>query len=265
MRGGAILAPAFRGIKSMKMHFCAALFAAATGLAGMASAYGADMPVKAPKNALFSGYPYNGSGFYWGVGAQAAGETPTINGTAVASGDVFGGALGGIAGYQYGRGNVAYAFEVGAYWQNTSADFTCVGAAACTVGSKVELVQRVKAMTPLSSLTSLLPGFGTVAQPALPVLPANVTVTNMHPYLMASLHETEVSAAVGVLSSNKWQIRPGFGVGTISQLSNSAAVDVFAEYLPPTSRFNLGVQAPGGVAMGASTGAKYVVGTSLLW
>jgi hypothetical protein len=228
------------------------------------SAFAADLSLKAPAstNPLFTGYPYNGSGFYWGIGSMVSGESPTINGTVATSLEAFGGSLGGIVGYQWGHGSVAYAVEAGAYWQNLGGASICTADAVCRVNSNFELVQKAKAMTPLSNLTSLLPAFGNVAQPAFPVLPAGITIQTMHAYIMVTLHESDISSSIGAATAREWQVRPGFGVGTIAQLSNSAALDVFAEYLPPTGAFNVGTV---GGTMTANTGAKYVVGTSILW
>lgn len=231
-------------------------------LALTVSAFAADLPMKAPTNALFTGYPYNGSGVYWGVSTLAQGENPTINGTVATSLQAFGGSLGGVVGYQWGHGNVAYAIEGAGYWQNLGGASVCSADVVCSVNSTFEIVERVKAITPLSNITGLIPSFGGVAQPALPALPSGITVANMHGYIFGAVHEAGFSMGTSGFSSSKIQTRFGFGVGTIAQLSNNAALDVWAEYQPASASFSVG--SVGGVIT-ANSGNKYVVGTSILW
>lgn len=238
-----------------------ALLAFVVGMPIGARAASPPLVTKAPINAgaLFSGYPYQGSGFYWGLSAAATETTPTINGTAATGLQAFGGSLGGAVGYQWGVGNVAYAVENDAWWNNIGGSTTCNGA-SCSLTSQWSFEQRVKAMTPMATLLSLFPVLSNLPQlPGLPVLPANVTTIASNPYFMVGLHEDDISAAYGVSTGRDWEIAPGIGVGNLTQLSNKTALDIWGEWIPPGAGFSVGQNAH------ANQGSQWRFGMAVLW
>lgn len=233
------------------------LVLATVALAGQA--FAADIPVKAKTNPLFTGYPYSGSGFYWGISTLGEAETPTIGGQTANGLTALGAGAGGIVGFQWGNGNVAYALESGFYYNNLGASATCNVSASCSITSQWSFEQRVKAMTPMSNVLALLPTLNLPAMPALPVIPNGLTATNLHPYLMVGLHEDDVSAAVGLMTGRQWAVAPSVGVGQLAQLSNGVALDVWAEYVIPAAGFSVGP------ATYVNQGKRAVVGLSVLW
>lgn len=218
------------------------------------------VPVKAPPSKpLDFLHPYTGDGLYVGVyslggGGSAQGTVPGAN---PASLTTLQGAIGGLVGYGWtnSAGNVFVAAEGMVGWTNLNGQ-----ANGLSLNGPVSAEERVLLGTPLSTLANILPGFGNLGgPPPLPALPAGVTAGNVHPYLMASLHEDDVSLNFGGASNTAWSIAPGVGLGAITQLSNGLAIDTWFETVFPGKGFCVGVANDGC----ATLGQKYIAGVAL--
>lgn len=227
------------------------------------SALAADLPVlkkAAAPATVFDGYPYNGSGFYWGLNtfgeaADIGSATPAGNGPKVFA---VGAAAGVVAGYVWGRGTTFYAVEGMANYSTIGTNGTCDPAVPCVLNARWSFEQRVKFGGPIANMLSFLPDLSTVF-PALPAIPAGSSNPLTHPYVMAGLHEDDVSAEFGLAAAHKWRIQPSVGVGVLSQMSQGIVMDVWAEYIMPVGSFTV---APG---MTVDSGKKARVGLSILY
>lgn len=233
-------------------------------------AMAADMvPLKAPVRVLQS---YTGAGFYYGVHTFAETEklTPVVNDTALGGQFAVGAAVGLTAGYLWGGNGVSWqAIELMASYKNVSGaspDAVPVAGAPLTVDSKWSFTQRVKFGGPAEVMLALLPNLGTVF-PALPA-PAG-GVGTMHPYLFGAVHEDDISQSLGVPLGRAWRIKGGFGAGMMQTLGRSAAnpnaaavvVDVWAEYIPPSSSVTVGA----GDIVKTNAGRETRMGLSILY
>jgi hypothetical protein len=202
------------------------------------AAHAADMALKAP---LLVGYPYAGSGFYVGIGAQAEVASATVSsidvGTSLYSA---GAALTGTVGYQgtFGRSANWYAVENIVSWTNIGGTVTCA-TTNCSIGSTFGVEQRFKFGFPIATVLSFLPNWQGIF-PSLPPLPNGIVSTSSHPYISAGLHEDDVSASLGLMTGRAWQVTPAIGMGMINQWTNGLVVDVGAEYSFKNTAFNLG-------------------------
>lgn len=219
------------------------LLTLATAVLMASGAAAADMPTKAPAkvNPLTSGYPYATSGFYWGLNTIGGGGTVNAVGEGVNPNSVVSNQVGAglTVGYAWGSpgSSVFYAAEAMFDIQNfngSSPGFSFNGPAS--------FEQRVKLGTPLSNFLSLFPSnFGLPAVPPFPALPAGTTVSNVQPYLMAGIHEDDVSLNFGTSTGRAWRIAPSAGVGALAQLTKGVAVDVWAETIFPSGAECVGV------------------------
>jgi hypothetical protein len=236
-----------------------AILALAAGLASPAMS--ADLPVKTPakSNPLFSGYPYAASGFYWGLNTIAGGGSIEASGVGVNPNSVTSvqGAIGGTVGYVWANQNVFYAVEAMFDVQNFNGNaqgFNMTGPAA--------FEQRIKVGTPLNNFLNLFPTLGLPTVPPFPTLPNNAVATNIHPYLMAGLHEDDISINFGQANNTAWSFSPSIGVGMMGQLTNGVAIDVWAETVFQSQAVCMGV--PGGNVCG-NAGQKVLVGLGLYY
>lgn len=240
----------------MKLMLTAAALLIA--LAGNAWAADQNLPInKAP-----AGYPYNSSGWYVGLGALAEVARANIDSIDTGPTSLYsaGAALTGTVGWQGRLGSSGnwWAAENIVSWTNIGGTVTCTAGVPCSVNSTFGVEQRVMFGFPVTQILSFLPNWGSVF-PALPPLPNGVVTTSSHPYLMASVHEDDVSGSFGLMTGRAWQIRPGIGMGMINQWTNGFVVDVWAEYLFRNSAFTLGPTA--GIAQ-ANEGSKALTGVS---
>lgn len=223
-------------------------------------AFAADvMPTKAPSNPLFSGYPYSSSGFYFGINSMGGGGTVNATGSGVNPNSVVSNqaAVGLTLGYVYGNGNVFYAAEAMFDIQNFNGN-----APGFSFSGPASFEQRIKIGTPLSNFLSLFPSLGLPSVPPFPALPNGQVATNVHPYLMAGLHEDDVSVNFGLANNKAWRIAPSIGVGAMGQLTKGIAVDVWAETIFPTDAVCVGV--PNGKGC-ADIGQQYKVGLGVYY
>lgn len=245
---GTVISPA-------KVAAMIALFFALSWMFLLSPAIAADIPAK-PKqvNALFTGYPYASSGFYFGLNTVAGGGSVQASGVGVNPNSVaeIQGSIGGTVGYVWATPNVFYAVEAMFNIQNlngNAAGFSLTGPAA--------FEQRIKIGTPLANFLNLFPTLGLPTVPPFPVLPGGAVATNVHPYLMASLHEDDISVNFGLANNRAWSVSPGIGVGAMGQLANGIAVDVWAETQFKSQSVCAGL--PGGNVCG-NTGQKFLIG-----
>lgn len=190
-------------------------------------AIAADLPVKAPP-VQFTGYPYNGSGFYGGIGA--VGEILSADlGSAAGSNSVYsaGAALDVTVGYQRGLKSTWIAIEASAQYTNIGGSVTCAAGTPCALGSKWGFEQRGLIGFPIDLIAGLLPNFGSIF-PTLPALPNGVVTTSSHPYIYAGLREDDISAVYGVASAQVWKIQPVLGIGLREQWKAGLVVDTSA-------------------------------------
>jgi hypothetical protein len=239
------------------------LFATLALVVGMGAvpALAADVvvPLKTPKarlSALFEGY--SGSGLYFGLYTQGGGGT--VNGSVAGVGSASltsaGASVGLLGGYAWttSSGNIFYAVEALFGWQNLNGS-----TAGLSMSGPASFEQRFKIGAPLDTIMSVFPNLNLGTLAPLPALPAGVTTTATHPYVMAGVHEDDISANYGLGNNKAWRVAPAIGFGAVTQLSNATAVDVWVETIFPEK----GV-CTGGVAC-ANLGQQYKAGLSVLW
>lgn len=199
------------------------LIAALAASALLSPALAADLPIKAPK-ILAAGYPYQGSGFYAGIGAVGAVLSADV-GANTGGSSIFsaGAAIDLTAGYQFTTGTNWYAFEASAQYTNMGGSVAC-GVNACSVSSKWGFEQRGLIGFPIQQVLSVLPNFGTLF-PGLPPLPNGVTTTSSHPYVFVGIREDDRSAMFALAQAQVWTIQPVVGMGLRSQWTNGLVAD----------------------------------------
>ncbi|SRR5581483_231461 len=238
---------------SMVVMFAAVTFAASLGV--VAEVRAADMPLKAP--ALNTDYPFNASGFYFGIGSLASSTSPTVNGQVQGSLQALGGSIGGVVGYRLGGKNVSFAVEAAAFYDTGNA--SACQLASCVVAARFSELDRVKMITPTQNIQNWFPQLGLPDMPGVPKL-TGVTVSGQNTYIFAGGLIEDVSASIGTAVGRSWQGSPGFGVGQEIALSNGSALDVWAGYFNPTNGFHVGLP-----ASYASQGRKLMVGLNWLF
>lgn len=205
----------------------AATLAAAASLFIGAPALGADLPIKTPR-ILAAGYPYQGSGFYAGLGAVGAVLSADVGANNGGS-NIFsaGAAVDFTAGYQLTTGTNWYAFEASVQYTNIGGAVACGPAGdPCSVSTKWGFEQRAKFGFPIQQVLSVLPNLS-AAFPGLPPLPGgvNASTTNTHPYIFAGLREDDRSAMFGLARAHVWTIQPVAGFGLMQQWTNGIVAD----------------------------------------
>jgi opacity protein-like surface antigen len=217
------------------------------------AAVAADIPVKAPQGALFSGYPYVGQGFYFGLNSFAAAgsaeaSAPGLNTNSLITNQ---GAIGVTIGYVWATQNVFYAVE-GMF------DFTNLNGSApgLSFNGPAAFEQRIKIGTPLNNFLNLFPTLGLPSIPPFPALPDGQVATNIHPYLMGGLHEDAIGLNLGTASNKTWQISPSIGLGMMGQLTKGIAIDTWAEVIFANKSVCVGAFAAGCVKQDT----KYQIG-----
>lgn len=239
------------------------LIAAAMLTLGASLASAADLPAKAPiRSSLFSGYPYGGSGFYWGIntiggGGRADAVGVGVNPNALMTNSI---AVGGTVGYTYANptGSVFYAVEAMFDIQNFNGNTP-----GLSLSGPAAFEQRIKIGTPLASMLNIFPGgLGLPTVPPFPALPNGAVATNIHPYLMAGLHEDDVSVSFGLANNKAWRIAPSIGIGMMGQLTNGVAIDTWVETIFPDKAVCTGVPTAGGCI---GIGQQVKVGLAILY
>jgi hypothetical protein len=207
--------------------------------------HAADLSAKAPPLA----YPFDSSGFYFGVNTEAAVAQSTVNGSGglflnnLATGNLYaaGGGVGGSVGWIKSNPNgIWFALQATATYQNISADVVTPGGSAASVASRWAASQVVKVggfslasfTGPLQSLGVNFPTF------QLPAAPNGISVAaTSKPYVMAGIAEQGVSGSFGVLGGSTWSVAPLIGAGTLTPIIDStgkptgAALDIYAQVI----------------------------------
>ena len=215
---------------------------ALVSLLAIAPASAADVATKAPRsNPLFKAYPYQTSGFFFGIYSEGGGGSVngSVPGVGSASLTTTSAGVGGTVGYAWGRpdSNVAYSVEADFGWTNFNGSVQ-----GFSLSGPASFEQRFVAFTPLSSVLSLLPNFsalGTV--PPFPVLPAGVTASNLQLGLMAGIDENDISPNfVGLPQNREWRVAPMIGLIAMEQLSNGVALRSWIKTVFPDKSVCLG-------------------------
>ena len=217
------------------------------------------LPAKAiPKvQPAFLSTGYTGSGFYFGLYTQGGGGAVngSVAGVGSASLTTTSASIGALGGYAWTNqaGNVFFAGEAMFGWQNfngNAAGLAFSGPASFKIG------------TPLNTVLSILPTLNLPTVAPLPALPTGVTAGNVHPYLMAGVHEDAIGASFGVNDNSVWRVAPSLGLGAVTQLSNGTAVDVWAETIFPEKGVCVGAAA---TAACGNIGQQVKAGLSIIW
>lgn len=191
---------------------------------------------------------YQGSGWYYGVHTFAENQKTNVD-PALSNAYTVGGAAGVTLGYMWGANGVSWqALDFMVSYKNVGGDVPMTKD-TLTLDSRWSFTQRFKFGGSPNLLLALLPNMGTLF-PALPPPPAG-GIGSTHPYMFVASHEDDVSESAGVQIGRAWRIKGGFGVGLMQQLGraqnnqNAAAVvmDVWAEYIPPSSVITFGLPA----------------------
>lgn len=217
------------------------------------AAAAADIPIKAP---TLAGYPYDKSGFYWGIstwggGGHVNGTLPGIDSAALVTNQM---GIGGTVGYTWGNINYFYALEGTLGITNINGQ-----TAGLSMQGPMSFMVRGKAGTPLGNFLSMFPDLGLPAVPPFPTLPNGQVATNVHTYLFAGAKGDDVSANFGNMNQKDWRVMPVIGVGMMGQLTKGVAADVWAGTAFPSKAVCIG-----GVACGGE-GQQILVGFGLLY
>lgn len=216
-----------------------AFLAAAALLVAAVPAFAADMAVKALPAPTLAGYPYNQSGLYYGVGADATAQNASVANTGVLSA---GAGIDAIVGWQWKGGLDFIAIEtIFTYTNlgNSAACATVVGTTSCSMSSQFEIDPRIKFGFPIAAVQQILPNLSAVF-PALPALPANFVPLNQHPYIFAGMPIRDVSANYGLSNGKEWTVQGEAGVGILNQWTNGIAVDISAGATIGNAGFTVG-------------------------
>ena len=231
--------------------------------AAASSAMAADMPVKSPLGSLANGYPYQSSGFYFGVYTEGGGGSVngSVPGVGPASLTTTSADIGGSIGYAWGSkgSSVFLAAEAMFGWTNFNGS-----AQGFSLNGPASFEQRFKIGTPLAGILNLLPNLpslGTVAP--FPVVPVGVTTTPAQAYFMVGVHEQDISLNFpGLASGREWRIAPSIGIGLMEQWSNHIAVDAWVETIFPDKAACIG---PAGSAACGGLGQQVKAGLTFLY
>jgi opacity protein-like surface antigen len=249
----------------MKKFLPAAIMAAAVWSPVMA----ADLPKALPIKAI---QPYDMSkcGPYVGVNTiGSAGGVNATNGVAVAPGtQVVQGGIGGTFGYGCPIGAATSSGQ--SFWFiEGMADVTNVNGNAngISLSGPAAFTERFGVGTPINNLLGLILPAGNAGNPAvpnLPVLPSGITAGAGNPYFFFALHQTDISASLGLANGREWQFSYGGGLGNRYRLSNGVVADTWAEYQAAPTSNSLCV-GPAGSTACARFGSKAMVGVALLY
>lgn len=244
----------------MKNFLWGMLAGALLGFCAQADA--ADLPVKARAIPVQPNLDLNVNGFYFGL--WTTGGMGSIQGSAVTATGVnpnsitaTEAAIGGLVGYYWTVPNSTQfvAIEGMLGWQNVNGNsqgFAFSGPATAK--------QRVLTGAPVSTIMNLFP---TLFPFPVPGFPPNIgNITNIKPYIYASVDEDDVSVNVNGSANRTWSISPEIGVGALGQVSPTTVVDVFAGAKFPQKGACVGFEA--GIAC-AGMGTTAVVGMGLKW
>jgi hypothetical protein len=227
------------------------------------SASAADLPTKAPQ--FQPALSLSTGGFYFGAwttggmgsvqGSALQGLGPGVNPATVTAVEA---GVGGLVGYLWNLPNSCATCFVAAEgwfgWSNingNTAGFSFSG----PLMAKERLLYGADTATIAAAFPQLFPF-------PVPPFPGTLgNITNIKPYVYASIDEDDISLNVPGLAANKlWSVSPEFGLGMKGQVSASVAVDVFAGVKLPQKGVCIGTFAALGCA---GLGTTAVVGLAL--
>lgn len=233
------------------------LFTLAGGLAlAAATASAADLPVKVAKPLSPFAYPYEGSGFYYGIGTFGEAQSVQVNTPVVVGTRGYAAGAGGslIGGYQRTFGGSAWvAAEVAVSYATTGVGCAVAG---CKVDANFSATQKIKLGGPIAAMLAFLPDLST-SFPTLPDVPPGVGNPTTHPYVMLVAHESREDFTVVTGGGKKVAVRAGFGAGILTQLKAGMVLDTWAEVtfnagslaVAPGTTANAGGQARAGMSV----------------
>jgi hypothetical protein len=228
----------------MGMHRIAAALAAGAVLYG-ASAFAADMPVKAPP---FSNKPFStatGSGWFCGIGTQAGVAQANVSGnnifaTSLVNGNlnVTGGAVGGGCGYIRSNGpfGLRWAAEVNAFYQNITAS-----AGPASIASRYSVTEELDfSFSAFQMISNAIGNIGVAFPSFSPSLPSSVAVASA-PWQFVGLKVLEfgqsgnffqaggasIGWAPGITGGFRWQTLNAAGQ------PNDGSIKVYADVFWP--------------------------------
>jgi hypothetical protein len=228
-------------------------------------AFAADLSVKAPPaSSWLSGYPYGTSGLYAGLFTEA-GAGPvnaTVPGVNSASLTTTTAGIGLNVGYAWGSKNSPFAYAIEGKVSATNFNGANQG---FSVSGPISFEGTGLIWTPVStiqnafSLLSLPNPFNNIAP--FPLLPANVTASNVQAGFGAGFRADDVTVAyLGVGSNKVWDFSPKIEFDLMEQLSNGSAVREYVE----TVFQNKGIVFGNNVQnVNATVGVKYLAGVGV--
>ena len=156
-------------------------------------------------------------------GASSSAGSSTVANTGVFAA---GAGVDMVVGYQFRGGLDFIAPELDVTYTNlgTSA-ITPIGNAS--TNSQWEIEPLVKFGFPITTITAALPNLSAIF-PALPQIPANLTATNIHPYIYAGVPIRNQQASIANVSNTEWVAQAELGGGMLSQLSGGLVADTRA-------------------------------------
>ena len=231
-------------------------------------------------------YPLVGSGFYWGINAEAGVAQSNVNGnalfvTSLASGNLVasGGSIGGTIGWLKGSATSWIALQASVNYTNISGSVAVTDANGDQLGtvgvrSKWSAEQVIK-IGGFPALFGYLPNFGIsmpVLTPPMPVLPAGYIAGVAKPYFMAGVREFDANGWVSSFSGHNIGVAPLIGMGMVTPLVDStgavsgAALDTYAKVIFPGRGFSVDFTSNNPtLGGGANMGTQYVAGMAIYY
>jgi hypothetical protein len=202
-------------------------------------AFAADMPVKA-KN-LFAGYVAGSCGMYGGINTM--GIAGAVNGGPPGA-SIIQGDIGVTLGYGCPIGTTP-----GNFWfVDADFDFANLNGNANGLGltGPAHFKQSFALGSPLPSVLSLFPSnpFGSIAVPAAPACPTNVSCGPQFAFIYAAVNEQDIGGQLPVTlaQGREWLFSPEIGLGLESRWSNGVVADVTAGWRLDSTGVTLGPQ-----------------------
>lgn len=228
-------------------------------------------------------YPYDTSGFYFGVNSEAAVAQSNVSGTgglfatSLVNGNLTaaGGAVGGTVGWIKGG-------ATGIWWAvQGTLDYQNITASAPVTGANVNIVSRWSTTQVVKvgglNLGTYLPALTGVNFPTfqLPLAPNGIALAaTQKPYVMGGIAEQGISGNFGAVGGTSWNVAAVLGVGVLAPVVDSsgkptgAALDLYSEviFAGRGVTFN-NVFGRGNVMLGAAAniGTTYKAGIGLYW
>lgn len=242
-------------------------------LLASSSAFAADMPVKASPQGLF--YTPAGSGFYAGIGTEAAIAQSNVSGTnlfatSLVGGNLkaAGGAVKGVVGYITGNQTRWYRLEASVAYQNiTGSNDTSSVASRWSASQEVDV-----SVNYLQAVWSAIGNLGVNFPTFTPVLPSNVAVSaTPRQYVGAGFREFGIDGTFFGGTGSSWSAAPMIKSGFLWQTldstgkPNGGALDAFAWVSFPMRGITVGNAfaangAPLTFGAGANMGTQYGLG-----